>query len=142
VEVMSTNYFEISSGAIDVSALKTQMAHQSAGAFVSFEGWVRDHHDGKSVLALDYRAHPSLAQIEGQAVMQEATAQFALLHAICIHRIGKLELGDLAVWVGVSSAHRDSAFQACHFIIDAIKARVPIWKHEHYQDDVARWLHP
>jgi molybdopterin synthase catalytic subunit len=139
---MSTIYFEISSSVIDVNVLKAQMAHQSAGAFVSFEGWVRDHHDGKSVLALDYRAHPSLAKIEGQAVMQEAAAQFALLEAICVHRIGELGLGDLAVWVGVSSAHRDSAFQACRFIIDAIKARVPIWKHEHYQHDAARWLHP
>jgi molybdopterin synthase catalytic subunit len=142
VEVMSTNYFELSSNAIDASALKAQMAHHSAGAFVSFEGWVRDQHEGKSVLALDYRAHPSLALIEGQGVVLEAVSQFALQNAVCVHRVGKLALGDLAVWVGVSSAHRDSAFQACRFIIDAIKARVPIWKHEHYLDDAARWLHP
>ena len=73
---------------------------------------------------------------------QIAGARFAILDARCVHRVGSLAIGDLAVWVGVIAAHRDAAFAACRFIIDEVKSRVPIWKNEHYADGESGWLHP
>ena len=69
-------------------------------------------------------------------------AQIAIADAACVHRVGDLDVGDLAVWVGASAAHRDAAFAACRWIIDAVKVRVPIWKHERYVEGDAAWLHP
>jgi molybdopterin synthase catalytic subunit len=60
--------------------------------------------------------------------------------AVCIHRVGSLRIGDLAVWVGVSAAHRGAAFDACRFVIDETKARVPVWKKEHYADGDTAWI--
>ena len=72
--------------------------------------------------------------------MNEALKQFEIVNALCLHRIGELNIGDLAVWVGVSSGHRDAAFKACRYIIDEIKTRVPIWKKEIYVDGDSGWL--
>ena len=72
----------------------------------------------------------------------EAVARFDVLDAACVHRTGDLAIGELAVWVGVAAAHRDAAFAACRWIIDEVKARVPVWKHERYADAPASWLHP
>ena len=77
-----------------------------------------------------------------EQVLAEARARFDLCGAVCVHRIGDLAIGDMAVWVGVSAAHRGAAFDACRYIIDSIKDRVPIWKHERYVDGDAGWLHP
>ena len=94
------------------------------------------------MLGLTYESYQSLAETEGNRVLAEAIARFAIIDAACVHRVGRLELGELAVWVGVSAAHRDAAFAACRWIIDEIKSRVPIWKHEHYADGERAWLHP
>ena len=90
--------------------------------------------------ALEYEAHVELAEKEGATILAEATERFDILQAACVHRIGHLEIGDMAVWVGVASAHRDAAFQACRYIIDEVKQRVPIWKKEHYRQGDAQWL--
>jgi molybdopterin synthase catalytic subunit len=74
--------------------------------------------------------------------MQEALQKFAIVDALCTHRTGDLAVGDLAVWVGVSAAHRGAAFDACRYIIDEVKSRVPIWKHERYREGDTGWLHP
>ena len=113
-----------------------------AGAYASFEGWVRDHSHGRAVLALGYEAYGALAQAEGDQVLAEARANFAILDVACVHRVGNLQVGELAVWVGVSAAHRDAAFAACRYVIDELKARVPIWKRERYEDGEAVWQHP
>ena len=113
-----------------------------AGAFASFEGWVRDHNDARAVRGLRYESHEALAAVEGGRILDEALARFAIVDARCVHRIGDLRIGDLAVWVGVSAAHRDAAFDACRWIIDEVKTRVPIWKHERYVEGDAGWLHP
>jgi len=94
------------------------------------------------VRGLRYEAYVELAEREGAQIIGEALARFPILDARCVHRIGELGIGDLAVWVGVSSAHRAPAFDACRYIIDEVKARVPVWKHEHYTDGDAQWLHP
>ncbi|UHQ25161.1 molybdenum cofactor biosynthesis protein MoaE [Lysobacter sp. 5GHs7-4] len=113
-----------------------------AGAYASFEGWVRDHHGGRSVTGLRYESYALLAEREGETIMAEALQRFAIVEARCVHRVGDLGVGELAVWVGVAAAHRDAAFAACRYIIDETKARVPIWKHERYAEGDAGWLHP
>ena len=133
--------FQLSDQAFDPTRLRQELQAISAGAYVSFEGWVRDNHDGKSVVSLSYHAHSVLAPIEGERVLRDALHRFAVKDARCVHRVGALQLSELAVWVGVSAAHRDAAFAATRFIIDEIKARVPIWKHEHYAADEPKWLH-
>ena len=127
---------------IDVPALQAALRHDRAGACASFEGWVRDHNDGRAVDGLRYEAYAELAEREGRAVLEEAVHRFDIVSACCVHRIGELAIGDLAVWVGASAAHRDAAFAACRWIIDEVKARVPIWKHERYREGDAGWLHP
>jgi len=114
----------------------------AAGAFASFEGWVREVNAGRPVSALTYEAYQALAENEGEAILAEAIQRFAIIEAVAVHRVGRLALGELAVWVGVSAGHRDAAFAACRWIIDEVKSRVPIWKHEHYADGDAGWLHP
>ncbi len=134
--------FRLAAAPFDVAPLREALLDPRAGAFASFEGWVRNHHDGRAVDGLYYEAYPALAEREGNAVLAEARSRFAIVDACCVHRHGELAIGELAVWVGVSAAHRDAAFDACRYIIDEVKARVPIWKRERYADGEAGWLHP
>jgi molybdopterin synthase catalytic subunit len=134
--------FQISEHMIDVDALKKAMQHDSAGAFICFEGWVRNHHQARDVLGLHYQAYQSLAQEEGLKIINEALQKFEIIDVHCVHRIGALSIGDCAVWVGVTAAHRDGAFAACRYVIDEVKQRVPIWKKERYADGDSEWLHP
>lgn len=134
--------FRISDVPIDAAALQAGLRDPRAGACASFEGWVRDHNDGRAVDGLRYEAYVALAEAEGAAILAEARQRFELVDAGCVHRIGDLAIGDLAVWVGASAAHRGPAFDACRWIIDEVKARVPIWKHERYAGGEAGWLHP
>lgn len=134
--------FAISALPIDTQALRRALESHGAGACVTFEGWVRDHHQGRAVRGLEYEAYAALAQAEGERVLAEACARFDLVAAACVHRTGTLVLGEIAVWVGVSAGHRDAAFTACRYVIDEIKQRVPIWKRESYVDGDAGWIHP
>jgi len=132
--------FEISARPIEPDALKAALAADRAGACVCFEGWVRNHNEGEPVTALEYETHEPLAVKEGERVLAEALERFAIVRARCVHRTGRLEIGDCAVWVGVSAAHRGAAFDACRYIIDEIKHRLPIWKKEHYSSGESGWV--
>ena len=132
--------FALSETPFDVAALRAELLDARVGAYASFEGWVRDHNDGRAVDGLRYEAYAALAQREGEAILTEAMARFPLLDARCVHRTGDLALGELAVWVGATSAHREAAFAACRYVIDEVKARVPIWKQERYAEGGAAWL--
>ncbi len=132
--------FLLSSTPLDVAALRAAMADQRAGGFVSFEGWVRDQNDGRTVQRLDYEAFAPLAEKEGARIIEQTRRNFAVFDIRCVHRIGSLQLGDLAVWVGVSAQHRGAAFDACRFVIDEVKSRVPIWKMEFYADGDTGWV--
>lgn len=123
--------FSVSNSAIDVAAAKNAVADQHCGALVVFEGWIRDHNEGQQVERLEYEVYRPLAEKEGAKIIDEALERFAIRHALCIHREGLLELGEVAVVVCVSAAHRDAAFDACRYIIDHVKTRLPIWKKEH-----------
>ncbi len=134
--------FALSGIPFDPAPLRTVLLDERAGAFAAFEGWVRNHNDGRAVSGLRYEAYVELAEKEGERILAEACGRFAIHDARCVHRIGDLAIGELAVWVGVSAGHRDAAFAACRWIIDEVKSRVPIWKHERYAAGDAGWLHP
>ncbi|WP_147651826.1 molybdenum cofactor biosynthesis protein MoaE [Vulcaniibacterium gelatinicum] len=134
--------FTLAPTPFDTATLRAELLDARVGAYASFEGWVRDHNEGRSVRGLRYEAYARLAEAEGERIMEEALARFDILDARCVHRVGDLARGELAVWVGVTAAHRKAAFAACRWIIDEVKARVPIWKHERYADGEAGWLHP
>ena len=132
--------FLLTEASIDPTGFATTLRRDEAGGYCSFEGWVRNHSDGQAVLGLDYQAYPPLAEAEALAVLAEAEDRFDILAASCIHRIGTLTIGDMAVWIGVSAPHRDAAFTACRFVIDEIKRRVPIWKRERYASGHSEWI--
>lgn len=134
--------FELAESEIDVAGLRLALRDEHAGAFASFEGWVRDHNEGRAVIGLGYEAYVALAEKEGEQIVEEALGRFDIVEARCVHRIGELRIGELAVWVGVSAAHRGAAFDACRYLIDEVKSRVPIWKQERYREGDAGWLHP
>jgi molybdopterin synthase catalytic subunit len=134
--------FRLADAPIDVAALRERLRADACGAFASFEGWVRDHNEGCAVRGLEYSSYHVLAEREGEAILREARERFAIEAAACVHRVGALAVGEMAVWVGVSAAHRGPAFEACRWIIDEVKARVPIWKNERYADGEGAWLHP
>jgi molybdopterin synthase catalytic subunit len=134
--------FSLSDQMLNGDVLKASMLHAQAGAFICFEGWVRNHHQAREVLGLQYEAYELLAKAEGEKIILEAMQKFDVIAVRCVHRIGELAIGDCAVWVGVTAAHRDAAFIACRYVIDEIKQRVPIWKKEHYREGTSEWLHP
>jgi sulfur-carrier protein adenylyltransferase/sulfurtransferase len=132
--------FEFSQAPLDPARLAASLADVAAGGFASFEGWVRNENEGREVRRLDYEAFEELALKEGARIVEEAIARFGVRGARCVHRLGELGLGELAVWVGVASGHRAEAFAACRYIIDEVKHRVPIWKKEHYLDGDSGWV--
>ncbi|MNT63645.1 Molybdopterin synthase catalytic subunit [compost metagenome] len=101
-----------------------------AGGIVTFAGTVRNHNHGRQVLSLTYEAYVEMAQARMEALAREMTERWPVHRVVLIHRVGTLAIGDAAVFVGVSSAHRDVAFEACRHGIEVIKFEVPIWKKE------------
>lgn len=132
--------FRILRAPIDVAALRAVLVDPACGGYAAFEGWVRDSNEGQRVRQLEYEAYEALAVREAERIVAEAVARFGIAHAACAHRVGKLAIGELAVWVGVSAPHRDEAFRACRYIIDEIKHRLPIWKKEHYMSGDSGWV--
>ena len=132
--------FSFSSGALQPDAYRSELLDAAAGGYVSFEGWVRNHNEGQAVTRLEYEAFEALANKEGERIVAAAIERFGVVKAACVHRVGSLAIGDMAVWVGVSSRHRAEAFAACRYIIDEVKHRVPIWKKEHYVSGDSGWV--
>jgi molybdopterin synthase catalytic subunit len=137
---MSQQSFQLHAETFDPREQADALADPAAGGYCAFEGWVRNHNEGKDVRSLEYEAYPELAHKEGQRILDEAREQFDILGARCIHRTGHLQIGEIAVWVGATAKHREDAFAACRHIIDQVKARVPIWKKEHYADGDSGWV--
>jgi molybdopterin synthase catalytic subunit len=132
--------FVISNSPISADELRDQVMNSGSGGVCVFEGWVRNENEGRTVQRLEYEVYAPLAIKEGEIVIAEAKQRFPFLEACCVHRSGLLEIGDCAVWVGVSAPHRDEAFKACRYIIDEIKVRLPIWKKEHYVGGDSGWV--
>lgn len=136
----AVNMFALTRETINENSTKEQMLSRRAGACATFEGRVRDINEGRSVEALEYEAYDALADKEGSKIVEEARARFDIISVTCIHRLGLLRIGDLAVWVGVTAEHRGDAFAACQYVIDEVKKRVPIWKNEKYKDGTSGWV--
>ena len=132
--------FELSATPLEAIDFKSRFADVRAGGYVTFEGWVRNHNEGREVLRLEYEAYEQLCLEEASRIIAEAKEQFDIIQGGCIHRTGALEIGDMAVWVGVSAEHRGPAFDACRYVIDNVKVRLSIWKKEYYTDGDSDWV--
>jgi molybdopterin synthase catalytic subunit len=132
--------FAISGEPIDAGVCARRLLDDRAGALVTFEGWVRNRNEGQEVGSLEYEAYAPLAESEGGRILTEARERYRLTGAVAVHRTGHLRVGELAVWVGVTAEHRGAAFDACRYIIDETKARLPIWKKEHYAGGATAWI--
>ncbi|HEY0719008.1 MAG TPA: molybdenum cofactor biosynthesis protein MoaE [Streptosporangiaceae bacterium] len=124
---------------LSVDEVYQAVATDGAGGIAVFAGAVRDHDHGAAVTGLSYQAHPS-AETELRRVAEEITEKFPVLGVAAVHRVGDLAIGDLAVVVAVSCAHRGEAFEACRMLIDELKAVVPIWKHQQFGDGSSEWV--
>lgn len=132
--------FMLTNQPIDTTVQKEELRDLRAGAYVEFEGRVRNHSHGKAVTALEYEAYSELARREGNNILSEARTHFEVIDLGAVHRTGRLDLGEVAVWIGVVSAHRKEAFRACQHCIDEVKHRLPIWKRESYLDGQSQWV--
>jgi molybdopterin synthase catalytic subunit len=116
------------------------VGHQSAGAVVGFVGVVRDHDGGRGVSRLEYSAHPSAAQVLSEVVTEVAGRSGGVRAVAASHRIGVLEIGDAALVAAVAADHRQAAFATCADLVDTIKSRLPIWKHQFFADGADEWV--
>lgn len=131
---------EVSDRAIDPAEHEALVSHRAAGAVVSFAGVVRDHDGGRSVTRLEYSAHPTADQVL-RAVADEVAAACPGVRAIAVsHRIGTLQIGDAALVAAVSADHRGAAFAACALLVDTVKERIPVWKHQYFADGTDEWV--
>jgi molybdopterin synthase catalytic subunit len=127
---------------IDFTALTESVRSSDAGAVVLFLGTVREMTDGRKTVALDYDAYPEMAQRKMEELETQARERWPLERVGIIHRLGRLELGEVSVAVAVSCPHRQEAFEAARFLIDELKAWAPIWKKENWADGTTEWVHP
>ena len=135
-------HLELTHEAIDHDALFERVRSNQAGAVVLFLGTVREMTDGKQTASLDYEAYPEMALKQLGTLLDEAQIRWPIVRAAVIHRLGHLELGDIAVGVAISCPHRGAAFEAGQWVMDRIKEVVPIWKKEHWADGSTEWVHP
>ncbi|MGH8875814.1 MAG: molybdenum cofactor biosynthesis protein MoaE [Stackebrandtia sp.] len=130
---------EVTDAAISVTEHENRVAGPSSGAVVSFAGVVRDHDHGRGVEKLHYEGHPDAAQL-----LAEVAAEIAALPGVTAvavsHRIGDLAIGDAALVAAVAGPHRAEVFAACGKLVDEVKARLPIWKHQHFTDGTDEWV--
>jgi molybdopterin synthase catalytic subunit len=124
---------------LSVDEVRAAVADPAAGGIALFAGAVRDHDHDQGVAGLSYSAHPS-AEAELRRVAEVIAEKFPAAGIAAVHRVGDLAVGDLAVVVAVSCAHRGDAFDACRALIDELKASVPIWKHQRFDDGTSEWV--
>jgi molybdopterin synthase catalytic subunit len=135
---MTAVFSDVSERPLDPSTLDEFVWQREDGAVVSFQGIVRDHDGGRSVVSLDYRAHPEAAQFLRRCC--EELAARTGLRVAAVHRVGSLTIGDLALIAAVAAPHRAEAFAACAELVERIKAEVPIWKRQHFADGSSEWV--
>jgi molybdopterin synthase catalytic subunit len=129
----------VSDAPIDVAAVYAAVQDPRAGGTALFVGTVRDHDGGKAVVELDYTAHPS-ADDTMRAVTADVASRHRVIAVAAVHRVGRLRIGDVAVVTAAASIHRAEAFDACRSLIDELKSRLPIWKHQVFSDGTEEWV--
>jgi len=125
---------------ISLSEHEDLVGHQSAGAIVGFVGMIRDHDGGRGVSRLEYSAHPSAAQVLTELVTEVAEQASGVRAIAASHRIGVLQIGEAALVAVVAADHRRAAFETCAYLVDTIKARLPVWKHQFFDDGTEEWV--
>ncbi|MBO0771952.1 MAG: molybdenum cofactor biosynthesis protein MoaE [Actinobacteria bacterium] len=130
---------ELREAPLSVDEVRAAVADAGAGGIVLFAGTVRDHDHGRGVTRLSYSAHPS-ALAELRRVAEKVAASFEVRALAAVHRVGELEIGDLAVVTAVACPHRAEAFDACRMLIDELKQSVPIWKQQWFDDGGSEWV--
>ena len=116
------------------------VSHEAAGAVVGFAGVVRNHDGGRDVVRLDYSAHPHAEQILFEVLAAVAAEAPGVRAIAASHRVGTLVVGDAALVAAVSADHREAAFNTCARLVDAVKARLPVWKHQFFADGTDEWV--
>jgi molybdopterin synthase catalytic subunit len=129
----------ISESVIDGVALTAEVHAPECGAVVTFSGNVRNHDKNLDVLTLSYEIHPSSAEVLRQ-VVDAVCKKHGIENARVVHRYGSIPIGDSALFVAVSSPHRQSALAACSELVDEIKSQIPIWKHQTFADGSDEWV--
>lgn len=131
--------FEVTTKALSVDALASLVRGNADGAVVVFVGTVRDNASGRKVVALEYEAYADMAETEMRHIGAEIIGKWGL-HGIAMrHRVGRLAIGEISVVIAVSAPHRQEAFAGCSEALDLLKERVPVWKHEYFEDG-AVWV--
>lgn len=133
---------QLTDGPIDVAGLTAGVSRADCGAVVTFLGTVRDLTAGRATVALDYEAHRDMALAEMARIEAEVRQRWPVRELALVHRLGRLDPGEVSVLAAVSCPHRDDAFAACRHVIERLKERVPIWKQEHWADGTSEWIHP
>jgi molybdopterin synthase catalytic subunit len=128
--------------AIDYFTLTEQVRRPGCGAVVTFLGTVRDLTHGRTTVALDYEAYPGMAEKKLAEIEAETRSRWPVGEIVLVHRLGRLDVGEVSVAVAVSCPHRGQAFEACRYAIDRLKEIVPIWKKENWADGTTEWVHP
>jgi len=131
---------DLSEATIDVTEHEALVSHRAAGAVVSFSGVVRDHDGGRSVTRLEYSAHPTAAATLAEVAAEVAATNPGVRAIAVSHRVGALQIGDAALVAAVSADHRGVAFAACASLVDTVKERLPVWKHQHFADGTDEWV--
>jgi molybdopterin synthase catalytic subunit len=127
---------------IDYHALTEQVRLPNCGAVVTFLGTVRELTDGKQTVALEYEAYGGMAEKKMSEIEQDTRGRWPVGEMVMVHRLGRLEVGEVSVAVALSCPHRAQAFEACRHAIDRLKELVPIWKKENWADGKTEWVHP
>lgn len=127
---------------IDVAQLLCEVQSPAAGAVVLFLGTAREQTGGRATASLDYECYGEMAEKKLRELAEEARRRWPLVGCALVHRVGRVELGEASVAVAVSSPHRQAAFEAGQWLIDTLKAVVPIWKRENWADGTSEWVHP
>lgn len=125
---------------IDIGAIIDEARDAHTGAVTTFIGTVRDTAGSHTVTGLDYSAYTGMATREMDEIVREACGIAAGARIVAVHRVGELNVGDVCVVIAAAHAHRGPAFDACRYVIEEIKKRVPIWKREHYTDGSTEWV--
>jgi molybdopterin synthase catalytic subunit len=134
--------FKITSDEIELGDVVRAVEAGDAGAIVHFLGVVRNNTEGREVSYLEYEAYPPMAEKKMAEIAQEIHEKWGLDRVAMIHRVGRLEIGEVSVAVAVASPHRKDAFEACHYAMNRLKQIVPIWKREVWVDGEEEWVKP